>query len=52
MKSHLKKFNVEILFQDFCEKINIQLEIEEKTSDTFIYRIMEFSALGAEYKID
>ena len=44
MKSILKKNHAEVIYKDFGEKIDIQLDIDVELADSFIDIIKELSA--------
>jgi putative IMPACT (imprinted ancient) family translation regulator len=48
MKSILKKNHIEVIYEDFGEKIDIQLDIDVELADSFIDIIKELSAGSAQ----
>ena len=44
MKSILKKNHIEVIYEDFGEKIDIQLDIDVELADSFIDIVKQLSA--------
>ena len=51
MKSILKKNHIEVICEDFGEKIDIQLDIDLELADSFIDIVMQLSAGSAQIKM-
>ena len=49
MKSILNKNHAEVIYEDFGEKIDIQLDIDVELADSFIDIIKELSARSAQF---
>ena len=48
MRSILKKNHAEVIYEDFGEKINIQLDIDVELADSFIDIVKQLSAGSAQ----
>ena len=48
MKSILKKNHAEVIYEDFGEKIDIQLDIDIELADSFIDIVKQLSAGSAQ----